>query len=213
MNIKFLTIALGIAFTAFTLNARAQKTYTEGLATYGLTTPAGSVESKVYFTADSSAAVTQRPPATIKVITNTKDTYAAILVDVPIASIKKAAVLTPDEVDQMISQAPKFTFTPTTETKQINGFNCKKVTAKDTKTGNTYPTWVTSDVSAPTNSMTKLFTDAGGFPVQFTTIQQGQVVEVVLKSMSDQKPAPGTFSTKGYDKITLDDLKAMSGGR
>jgi hypothetical protein len=211
MNTK-LKIALGLAFTAFAFSASAQKTYTHGLATYTLKTSMGDGESKIYFTADSSVAVTQQGPALIKVLTNSKNTYVAILVDVPVASIKKAAILSADEIEQGLAAAPKFTFTPGTETKVINGFNCTKVDVKDSKSGSSYVAWVTKDVVAPTNSLTKYFADAGGFPVQFTTMQQGQSIDVTLKSVTDEKAPAGTFGIPaGFDKITLDDLKAMSG--
>ncbi|MCC8426222.1 DUF4412 domain-containing protein [Mucilaginibacter sp. UR6-11] len=211
MNTK-LKIALGLAFTALAFSASAQKTYTQGVAVYTLKTAMGNGESKIYFTTDSSAAVTQQGPALVKILTNSKSTYVAILVDVPVASIKKAAVLTPDEIEQGLAAAPKFTFTPAAETKVINGFNCIKVDVKDSKSGSSYVAWVTKDVVAPANSLTKYFAEAGGFPVQFTTIQQGQPIDVTLKSINEEKVPAGTFGIPaGFDKITLDDLKAMSG--
>jgi hypothetical protein len=211
MNTK-LKIALGLAFTAVTFSASAQKTYTQGLAIYNLSTQMGEVETKVYFSADSNAAVTLQGPATIKMLANNKLTYAAVLVDVPVASIKKAAILSPDEIDQFAAAAPKFTFTPGTETKVINGFNCKKVDAKETKSGSNYVIWVTNDISLPLVGLTKPFAEVGGTPIQFTTLQQGQVVNATLKSVVDTKPAAGTFAIPaGYEKITLDDLKSMGG--
>jgi hypothetical protein len=211
MNTK-LKIALGLAFTAVAFSASAQKTYTQGLATYALKTAMGDAESKIYFTADSSVMINQQGPALIKVITNSKSTYVAILVDVPVASIKKAAILSPDEIEQGLAAAPKFTFTPSTETKVINGFNCTKVDVKDSKSGSSYVAWVTKDIVAPTNALTRSFADAGGFPVQFTTMQQGQSVDVTLKTIADQKAPAGSFGIPaGFDKISLDDLKAMSG--
>ncbi|MDB5003947.1 MAG: hypothetical protein JWQ34_2172 [Mucilaginibacter sp.] len=212
MNTK-LKIALSLAFTAVAFTASAQKTYTQGVATYSLKTAMGDGESKVSFTADSNVAVTQQGPATIKMLTNSKATYFAILVDVPVASMKKAAVLTPDEIDQFVAAAPKFTFTPTTETKVINGFNCKKVDVKDTKSGSSYTAWITNDIVLPVNVLTKPFIDAGGAPIQFTSIQQGQPVNVTLKSVSEEKVPVGSFGIAGFDKISLDDLKAMSGGK
>jgi hypothetical protein len=210
MNTK-LKIALGLAFTAIAFNASAQKTYTQGAVTYNMTTPQGEAESKLYFNADSNAVVTQRGPATVKMVSNTKGTFFAVLVDVPVASIKKAAVLTPDEIDQALADAPKFTFTPTTETKVISGFNCKKVNVKDAKSGSSYTAWVTNDITLPAVSLTKAFKDAGGTPVQFTAVQQGQAVEVLLKSVSEEKAPAGTFSLAGFEKISLDDLKSMGG--
>lgn len=210
MNTK-LKIALSLAFTAVVFSASAQKTYTHGVATYSLKTSMGDGESKVSFTTDSSIAVTQQGPATIKMLSNSKATYFAILVDVPVASMKKAAVLTPDEIDQFVAAAPKFTFTPTTETKVINGFNCKKVDVKDAKSGSSYTAWITNDIVLPVNVLTKPFINAGGAPIQFTSIQQGQPVDVTLKSVSEEKVPAGSFGIAGFEKISLDDLKSMGG--
>jgi len=212
MNTK-LKIALSLAFTAIAFSASAQKTYTQGLATYALKTGMGDAESKIYFTTDSSVMITQQGPALVKVLSNSKTTFVAILIDVPVASIKKAAILTPDEIEQGMAAAPKFTFTPSSETKVINGFNCTKVDVKDTKSGTNSVAWVTKDIVAPTSTpLTRSFADAGGFPVQFTTVQQGQSVDVTLKSMTDQKAPAGSFGVPaGFDKISLDDLKAMGG--
>jgi hypothetical protein len=210
MNTK-LKMALGLAFTAIAFGASAQKTYTQGVATYTMSAAQGEAESKVYFTADSSAAITQQGPAVIKIVANSKATYFAILVDVPVASIKKAAVLTPDEIDQFAAAAAKFTFTPTTETKVINGYNCKKVDVKDTKSGSSYTAWVTNDITMPLTTITKPFADAGGTPVQFTSIQQGQAISATLKSVTDEKIPAGTFGTAGFEKISFDDLKSMGG--
>ncbi len=212
MNIKFSKIALGLAFTAIAFSASAQKKYTQGTITYSASANGQEGESKVYFTTDSSVSVAQYGPANVKLLINTKGTYFAVLLDVPVASMKKVAVLTPDEIEQGLAAAPKLTFTAGTETKQISGFNCKKVTVKDTKSGSTYTAWVTNDISAPVNILTRFFADAGGFPVQFTTFQMGQPVDVTLKSITDERAPAGTFGIPaGFEKISYDDLKAMGG--
>ncbi len=207
-----LKITLGVVLTAFTVTARAQKAYTEGAINYSVSAPIGAVETKVYFTADSSAVVTNQGPATIKVINDSKNTFMALLADVPLVSIKKAAVLSPAELAQAIAETPKFTFTPTKETKQINGFNCKNVIAKEAKTGSNMDVWITSDFSMPLNTITKPFAAAGGVPIQFTTVQQGQTVNVELKSVSAVKAPAGTFGIPaGFEKISFSDLKNVFG--
>ena len=114
-------------------------------------------------------------PATIKILSNAaKHDYLAVLVDVPVASMKKAAVATPDEIDQAKNALPKFTFAPTTETKQISGFNCKKVVATDTKDGKTYDVWVTKDIVVPASTSSDLYAGVGGVPIQYTSFQQGR---------------------------------------
>jgi hypothetical protein len=214
MNNTFFKLTLGLSLTVAAFTANAQKNYTEGVIVYSTNTASGATESKISFRGDSSSSSLQAGPATIKLITTTKHTYFAILVDVPVASMKKAAVLTPDELDQASEEIPKLTFTTTTETKQINGYNCKKVTAKDDKSGTDVELWVTNDISAPANTISQPFAGAGGFPVQFTTNTKGQKVDVTLKSIAEQKIPAGTFGIPaGYDRITYDELKAMRGGR
>ncbi|GAA4912833.1 hypothetical protein [Mucilaginibacter defluvii] len=213
MNIKFLRSALFLALSASALGASAQKNYTEGFATYTIQTPGGAVDTKSYFKGDSSLTSMQQGPADIKIITAKNGDYLAVLVDVPVASIKKAAIATPAEIEEGKAQEPKFTFTPGTETKVISGFNCKKVTVKDSKSGSSYEAWVTNDIKIPATSFSHTFKEIGGVPVQFTALQQGQAVNVTLKSVTDQKVAAGFFGIpKDFEKITLTDLKSLGGG-
>ncbi|MFD1255562.1 hypothetical protein ACFQ3S_02035 [Mucilaginibacter terrae] len=209
---KLFTAAMGLALTATALSATAQKKYTEGTATYEASVNGQTVEAKVFFKGDSSATTMQQGPANIKVI-GFKEDYMAVLVDVPVANMKKAAIATPGELEEALSKLPNFTFTPGTETKQIAGFNCKKVVAKDAKSGNTFDAWVTTDISAPASAYSNLYAKIGGFPVQFTISQMGRNVTNTLKTISDAKVPAGTFAIPaGFDKMTLTELSAMSGG-
>ena len=213
MNHKFLQVALGVALSATAFTASAQKKYTEGVATYSVSTQGQNIEAKTFFKGDSSAYSFTQGPATIKIIGTANASYLAVLVDVPIASIKKAGIATPAELEDAKSKEPKFTFTPTNETKQISGFNCKKVLVKDAKDNGNYTAWVTTDIAAPSNTLSRYFAGAGGFPVQFTTVQMGQPTEVTLKSIADQPVPKGTFSVPAdFDKISLEELRSMSGG-
>ena len=212
MNKSISKIALCAVFAAFGVNANAQKSYNEGVASYSISASMGSADTKVYFTADSSAAVTNNGMYTAKIVSDSKGAYTAILVEVPSMSMRKVAVLTPAEVAQVNGEIPKLTFTPGTETKQINGFNCKKVIAKDAKSGTDIELWITNDIKAPVTSITKPFANAGGTPVKFTTVQQGQTVNVELKSISGDKIPAGTFGIPaGYDKLSFAALKALGG--
>lgn len=214
MKVKFLSTALGIILSATAISASAQKTYTEGVVTYKTSMRGQDVEIKQYFRADSSATTFTAGPATIKLLADANHKSFAVLVDVPVASIKKAAIYTPDEVEQVMSTFPTFTFAPGTETKQISGFNCKKVVATDTKDKKTYDIWVTNDIAVPSTAMAEYYKAAGGFPVQYTAFQQGQSTEVTVSSVTDQKAPAGTFGIPAdFDKISKDDLAAMSGGR
>ncbi|RYE33183.1 MAG: DUF4412 domain-containing protein [Sphingobacteriaceae bacterium] len=210
-NFKKATLSLALVAAGFA--AQAQKSFTEGVIVYSVTTNGQQNEAKNYFKGDSSAYVLQQGPADIKIISNDKADYRAILVDVPVASIKKAAVLTPADMEQMKTMEPTFTSTPTTETQTIAGYKCTKVTAKDAKSGKTYDVWVTNDITAPTNSLTKYYANFGGMPVKFSISQMGQQVDVVLKSITAEKVKPGTFAVPAdFDKITMQDLMSMRGG-
>ena len=214
MNIKYLKVALGIVLSATAICASAQKTYTQGVITASTSMNGQDVDAKEYFTPDSTAFTFQAGPAAIKILTNAKHTFSAVLVDVPVASIKKAGVATPAEIEQAMDAYPKLTFTPTTETKVISGYNCKKVVATDSKTSSKYDVWVTADVVVPPSAIPFYYASVGGFPVQYSSFYQGQATSVTVKSVTAMTPPAGTFSISAdYDKITMDDLKAMSGGR
>lgn len=219
MRIKLFSVVMGIALSATILNASAQKAYTEGLVTYKTSMRGQDVETKEYFKPDSTAVIVTAGPATIKLLTDSTHQFFAVLIDVPVASIKKAAIANPSEIDQMMSGLPTFTFTPTTETKQISGFNCEKVQAKDNKTGTSYDVWITKDISTPPTAIPVYYREIGGFPVQYTAFQQGQggqglvSTDIITTAVTDDKAPDGTFTIgPDFDKITMDDLKAMSGG-
>jgi hypothetical protein len=214
MKIKFLSVALGMILSATAMSASAQKAYTEGCVTYKTNMRGQDVEIKEYFRADSSATTFGAGPAKIKLLTDAGHKFFAVVIDVSVASIKKAAIYTPDEVDQAMSDFPTFTFAPGTETKQISGFNCKKVVATDSKTKKSVDIWVTNDITVPPTAMPEYYKAAGGFPVQYTAFQQGQSTEVTISSVTAEKAPPGTVGiAPDFDKITKDDLAAMSGGR
>jgi hypothetical protein len=213
MNIKIFNVALGIALTATAFSANAQKTYTQGVVTISTDMRGQPVELKDYFTPDSSSYSFTQGPATIKILYDAKSTFFAILVDVPVASIKKAAILTPAEIEQQTDAMPKLTFAPVADTKTISGFNCKKVVATDTKTNKTYDIWITNDVSLPPVVIPKYYAAIGGVPIQYTSFAQGQEATVTITAIADTKAPAGTFAISAdFDKISLDDLKAMSGG-
>jgi hypothetical protein len=208
MNIKFFNVALGIALAATTMSASAQKTYTTGAFTYSTEVMGQQADVKEYFSPDSSAAVITSGPATIKVLMNAKHDYLAVTVDVPVANMKKAGIATPAELEEGMAQLPAFTFTPTTETKTISGFNCTKVTAKDSKSGKSYDVWVTKDIVVPATAIAPYYSGVGGFPVQYTAFQQGQEQSITIATVTDEKAPAGTYAiSKDFEKGTLADLR------
>jgi hypothetical protein len=209
MNNKLFNVALGIVLTATALSASAQKTYKSGVVSYSTEVQGQPADVKQYFTADSTAAVMTVGPANVKVLTTARHDYLAVVLDVPVASMKKAGIATPAELEQGMASIPTFTFTPTAETKKIAGFNCKKVVAKETKSGKSYDVWVTNEVIAPPTAFPYYYAGAGGFPVQYTVFQQGQEQNITISSISDAKAPAGTFAiSKDFEKGTLADLRA-----
>jgi len=218
MKIKLFSAALCIALSATVLSASAQKNYTEGTLTVSMTVMGNPIEAKEYFTIDSTATTLAFGPANVKILINTKHTYFAQVVDASAFNIKKAAVYTPDEIDQALSAFPTLTFTPGTETQQISGFNCKKVVATDTKTQKTFDMWVTNDITVPAGVVPDYLAKSGGFPVKYSSFfkgRNGQMVssEVTVTGISDQKAPKGTFGiAPDFDRISKDDMDAMSRG-
>ncbi len=207
MNIKTLTSTLGIALTCIAINAKAQKTINEGVATFSTTIQGQPAEAKQYFKADSAATIVSFGPGNIKILTTAKHDYLAVLLDIPVAGLKKAGIATPAEIEEGEANYPTFTFTPTTETKQISGFNCKKVTAKDNKSGKTYDIWITNDIVVPTTALPFYYANVGGYPVQYTAFQQGQETTITIKSITDGKAPAGTYAiASDFEKVGMSDL-------
>lgn len=218
MKIKFLSVAIGIALSATILSANAQKSYTEGLLTMKTSANGQDVEVKQYFRSDSTSATFSAGPANIKLLADANYKFYAVLASVPAANIRKAAIYTVDEINQVVSTFPAFTFAPSTETKQILGFDCKKIVATDTKTQKTYDIWITNDISLPAAVIDKYYASIGGVPIQYPSFQQGPdgalVINVyTITGVSDQKAPAGTFGiAPDFDKISKDQLDAMSRG-
>jgi len=218
MKIKFLNAALGIVLSATILSASAQNNYTEGLVTLKTSTGGQDIELKEYFRSDSTATLFSAGPANIKLLADANYKFFAVVAEVSVANIKKAAIYTPEEINQVLSGFPTLTFAASTETKQISGFNCKKVVATDTKTQKTYDIWITNDISLPAHVMDKYYGSIGGVPIQYTSFQKGPdgalvIADYTVTGVSDQKAPAGTFGiAPDFDKISKDQLDAMSRG-
>ncbi|MBW4889929.1 DUF4412 domain-containing protein [Mucilaginibacter sp. HMF5004] len=211
MNILSIkNVALTITLAASIFTASAQKKYNEGIISYNISVAGQNVESKCSFKGDSSLISNQYGPAKVQMVIKGNFDYFAVLVDVPVASIKKAAVMTPGELEEAASSAPEYTITATTETKKIGDYNCKKYIEKDNKSGVSFDAWITTDISLPANILTGAFKDITGTPIQFTYVQQGTPQSITLVSVSEVKIPAETFSIpKDFERVSMDDMKAM----
>lgn len=219
MKSKFLSVALGMVLSATVLSASAQKRYSEGLVTIKTSGGGQEIEVKTYFRSDSLASVFSAGPVNIKLLADANYRFFAVVADASAFNLKKAAIYTPDEINQVLSSFPALTFAPSTETKKISGFNCKKVVATDTKTQKTYDTWITNDISLPPSVIDKYYAAIGGVPIQYTSFRKGPdgafvIADETIVGVSDQKAPAGTFGiAPDFDKISKSDMDAMSRGK
>jgi hypothetical protein len=212
MNIKFLTATLGVALSAVTISANAQKTISQGYSSFTTEIQGQPADVKDYFKSDSSAMVITFGAGNVKVLMDAKRDYLAVVLDIPVAQLKKAGIATPAELEDAATSLPTFTYTPTTETKQISGFACKKVVAKDNKSGKTYDVWITNDIVVPETAVPNYYKGIGGFPVKFTGFQKGADGSMAESDITvtgvTAGPAPaGTFAiASDFEKVGMADL-------
>ncbi len=219
LNLK--TIALGVSLAATTFAANAQKSYTKGTAMYDVSIPAYNVtvSTKCYFTPDTSALERPQGPATVTIVVGSNGDYSAILVNIPVAQKKVAAVMTPGEIEEEADKRASYTFTATTETKKIGDYNCTKYTAKEAKTNGNYDVWITKDLTLPANLLTMPFKSLPGTPIEFPTLTpnpaDGKLIvqNVKLTGVNADKPANAFTITSDYIKVSYSDLMAMFAGR
>lgn len=219
MKTKLISVALGIALWATILRADAQKSYTEGMVTIKTSAGGQEIEMKTYFRNDSVATIFSGGQANIKLLADANYKYFAVVAEVPAVKMKKAAIYTPDEIEQALSGLPTFAFAPSAEAKQISGFNCKKVVATDTKTQKTYDIWITNDIALPPDVIEKYYASIGGVPIHYIAFQKGpdgtlSIADCTISGVSDQKAPRGTFGiAPDFDKISKTDLDAMARGK
>ena len=171
-------------------------------------------EIKVYFKGDSTASQNKTPMASTSFIMNQKTEFQRLLLDIPMMSKKYSVKFTPDDVETIRESLPDFTLTEGTDDKTIASFNGKKYSVVDKKSGTASEAVFTKDIEIPANSLTFLFDKKHGFPLEFTTSQQGMSVKAVVKEVKEEKVPAGTFSgSKDYEEITFTQLQGMMGGR
>ena len=210
MKTKLLSAALSLALTVGAFTANAQKSYTSGVVSFPTEVRGQPADAKLYFTPDSSATLVTFGAGSVKMLATAKHDYLAVILDIPVAGIKKAGIATPAELEEGAAMYPTFTFTPTTDTKTISGFACTRTVAKDDKSGKSYDIWVTKDVTLPPTATPFYYKGVAGYPIQYTAFNQGEEVNIVVKTITADKAPAGTFGiSSDFEKGTMADL--MSG--
>jgi len=90
MKIKLFSAAFGIVLTTCAIHAHAQKTINVGYATFSTVVQGQPADVTEYFKADSTAQVISFGAGTVKVLTTAKHDYVAVLLDIPVAGLKKS---------------------------------------------------------------------------------------------------------------------------
>jgi hypothetical protein len=114
----------------------------------------------------------------------------------------------------MKEKFPQLTFKESTDTKTIATYNGKKYSVSDKQSGKSTEAVFTKEIEIPANSLTQFFDKSYGFPLEFTTYQQGMTIKAVVKGIKEGEVPSGSFSgSKDYDEITFTQLQGMMGGR
>src|SRR5690606_1849443 len=144
-----------------------------------------------YFKGDSTSTLNKTPMSTANFILNAKTEFQRLLLEVPMMNKKYSVRFTPDDVEKMAESFPELTFFEGSETKTIASYTGKKYAVKD-NAGKTSEAVFTRDVEIPANSFTQFFDKSYGFPLEFTTYQQGMTVKAIVKEVKEMKVPAGS---------------------
>ncbi|WEK17605.1 MAG: hypothetical protein P0Y49_12450 [Candidatus Pedobacter colombiensis] len=205
--------------------AKAQKVIDAGTITYGVeyvltddqkkqvdpsVLPS---ESKVEFNGNISKVQMDLGMAMLKVLTDGAASNALVLVDIPMMQKQYAAKMSKEEIEKQRGSLKYSDFKATGEKQNIAGFNAEKYTYKDNN-GADYELWATTELKLPLGANPPGFADLNGTPIKFTNTQDGFKTLLTLKSVKEGKIGPFSLDVpKGYEIKTMDELKAMRGGR
>lgn len=125
---------------------------------------------------------------------------------------KKAIPMTEEDLEKNKQDKPNFTVVLTEETKEILGYNCVKYILT-TEEGQDITYWATEEIVASTKGNQYMDTSIKGFPLAFETLNQGMKMSfeaVDLKeSLKDKESLFDLSIPKGYDAMTMDELKSL----
>lgn len=217
----FAFICLGSSFVA-----QAQKTFKEGTITYTVEydlppdqqamvamLPA---EYKVNFKGDMSVFKMDMGMFATQQVYNQSSKEILSLTDVPMQSKKVAVKMNSEQGQKMqdLQYGEKdYDVKETTETKLINGYNCKKYIMNDKIASEQTEVWVTTDIKLPTNILTANYLKIVGIPVQFSTNARGLKSKMTLKEVKEETVADINFNVPtGYETLTFEELLKQMGG-
>jgi GLPGLI family protein len=218
MKKLFTTLAV-VALSALSLNAQVK----EGSVTYTMKIEGlppeqaammGDMETKVTFKNDKVLTDVSSMMGSQTFYTDAK----GMIMLIDRMGNKIAVKQTKEEMDKAAAKEkdkpadPKIEYT--NETKMIAGYECKKAivtTIKKDKTEEKMDIWYCEKFDNPNKEGKGL----KGLPFEYSGNQGGMKFKMVAKEASMEPVADSKFelSTEGYKMMTMDELKAMQGGR
>lgn len=218
---KILTLAIVLASL---VNANAQQKISEGVVVYTLSwnvpeqaqAMAASLptEVQVYFKGDSSSMKMESQFFSSQSILNTKKEYERMLLDIPMMSKKYSVIFTPADQEMLADKYPQMSFKPSTESKVLNGYKASKFEVYESKTDIKFDVWFTKDIDVVANPLSRFYETSYGFPLEFTSFQNGLSVKASVKEIQKTSVPAGMFSAgKDYEEMTLTQLMQMRGGQ
>ena len=218
---KILTLAIVLVSL---VNANAQQKITEGVVVYTLSwnvpeqaqAMAASLptEVQVFFKGDSSSMKMESQFFSSQSILNTKKEYERMLLDIPMMSKKYSVIFTPADQEMLADKYPQMSLKPSTENKVINGYKASKFEVYESKTDIKFDVWFTKDIDVVANPLSRFYEPSYGFPLEFTSFQNGMSVKASVKEIQKTSVPAGVFSAgKDYEEMTLTQLMQMRGGQ
>lgn len=218
---KILTLAIVLVSL---VNANAQQKITEGVVVYTLSwnvpeqaqAMAASLptEVQVFFKGDSSSMKMESQFFSSQSILNTKKEYERMLLDIPMMSKKYSVIFTPADQEMLADKYPQMSFKPSTESKVLNGYKASKFEVYESKTDIKFDVWFTKDIDVVANPLSRFYETSYGFPLEFTSFQNGLSVKASVKEIQKTSVPAGMFSAgKDYEEMTLTQLMQMRGGQ
>ncbi len=218
---KILTLAIVLVAL---VNVNAQQKITEGIVVYTLSwnvpeqaqgmAASLPTEVQVYFKGDSSSMKMESQFFSSQSILNTKKEYERLLLDIPMMSKKYSVVFTPADQETLADKYPQMNLKPSTESKVINGYKATKFEVSESKTNTTFDVWFTKDVDIVANPLSRFYEPSYGFPLEFTSFQNGMSVKASVKEIRKTNVPAGMFSaSKDYEEMSLTQLMQLRGGQ
>ncbi|MFM6975244.1 MAG: hypothetical protein ACKOW2_00130 [Sphingobacteriaceae bacterium] len=211
-----------VLFAAFT--ASAQQKISEGYISYSLewnVPPQAQAmaanlptEAKVYFKGDSASMKVESQMFSTTSILNTKKEYERMLIDVPMMGKKFSVIFSPADQEKMADLMPQMSLKASAENKAVLGYQASKYTVSESKTNSTFEAWFTKDLDIVANPLSRFYDKSYGFPLEFTSFQNGMSVKAKVKEIKAATVPTGNFSaSKDYEEISFDQLMQMNGRR